>query len=407
MIQEYDGGIYWLLDCRFDFLIHSFMQEYRIKEDDIIFVQSYHGNARERLRKICLLPENEKSVYLMEPDDINRMFVKYLDFGRNNLVVSFSGAGLPQSENLDSFLAGGRTAKLCNDKWWQYRFFRKLGIMTPYTCKCSDFAEAERMIWEMMNRYQKVVIKKACLSGGYRMEVLSLPQDLESYRRKLDQESLKQEFLLSAYLPHQQSFAGMGVIHKDGGVFFIPLVTEQVLFREVAYEGLIFPAFLNEDRRNEIRNLTIFIGEELGKIGYYGFYNVDFVLGDEGLSVVEVNARLGFGSLLAACIYGDRFWSVLQGRDTEEAVYEGKRLVLGKVKGREGRSYQGLKSYSGITEWFGSRDGYFETFFCGTGEEELFKYGSYIGMFGEFFEMEESRERVLHRFWEKSLKYFE
>ena len=53
MIQEYDGGIYWLLDCRFDFLIHSFMQEYRIKEDDIIFVQSYHGNARERLRKIC------------------------------------------------------------------------------------------------------------------------------------------------------------------------------------------------------------------------------------------------------------------------------------------------------------------------------------------------------------------
>lgn len=180
-----------------------------------------------------------------------------------------------------------------------------------------------------------------------------------------------------------------------------------MLFREVAYEGLIFPAFLNEDRRNEIRNLTIFIGEELGKIGYYGFYNVDFVLGDEGLSVVEVNARLGFGSLLAACIYGDRFWSVLQGCDTEEAVYEGKRLVLGKVKGREGRSYQGLKSYSGITEWFGSRDGYFETFFCGTGEEELFKYGSYIGMFGEFFEMEESRERVLHRFWEKSLKYFE
>lgn len=343
---------------------------------------------------------------MMEPDDINRMFVKYLDLGRNNLVVSFSGAGLPQSENLESFLVGGRTAKLCNDKWWQYRFFRKLGIMTPYTCKCFDFAEAELMIWEMMDRYQKVVIKKACLSGGYRMEVLFSPQDLVSYRRKLDQESLRQEFLLSAYLPHQQSFAGMGVIHKDGGVFFIPLVTEQVLFREVAYEGLIFPAFLNENRRNEIRNLTIFIGEELGKIGYYGFYNVDFVLGDEGLFVVEVNARLGFGSLLAACIYGDRFWSVLQGRDTEEAVYEGKRLVLGKVKGREGRSYRGLKSYSGITEWFGSRDGYFETFFCGTGEEELFKYGSYIGMFGEFFEMEESRERVLHRFWEKCIEWY-
>lgn len=39
MVKAYDGGIHCLLDCRFDFLLLTFMQEYDIKEKDIKFIQ--------------------------------------------------------------------------------------------------------------------------------------------------------------------------------------------------------------------------------------------------------------------------------------------------------------------------------------------------------------------------------
>jgi len=406
MIKKYDREVYWLLDCRFDFLLPSFMQEYDIKENDIIFVQSYHSKMRHKWKTIYLLPDKRQSVYLMEPDDVNHMFSKYLNLKAKNLVISFSGAGLPQSDNLETLTAVGLTAELCNDKWWQYNFFQKSNVITPDTYKYHNFAEVEKAFPKLMEKHQKMVIKNARLSGGYKMDILSSTSELKQYRRKLDKESLEQKFLMSAYIPHQQSFAGMGVVRQDGEVFFIDIVTEQVLFREVAYEGLIFPAFLDTDNINKIRELTTVIGKKLGQSGYYGFYNVDFVLGNEGLYAVEVNARLCFSSILVACMYGNHFWSVLQGCFTDKIVYKGKRLIIGKVKGREGRYYANLKSFSDILDWFQKRDGYFETFYCGSGESELFEYGSYIGIFGEFLGIDASREAVLHRFWERCLEYY-
>lgn len=405
MNEQYDK-VYWLLDCRFDFLLPSFIREYDIEEEDIIFVQSYHGKTRSQRRTIHLLPNKGQAVYLMEPDDANQLFSKYLDLGRKSLVISFSGAGLPQSDNLVTLTAAGQIAELCNDKWWQCKFFQRCNVMTPDTYAFCDFSEMESMIPGLIEKYQKVIIKKPRLSGGYRMKVLSSQAELDLYRRKLDQSSLETVFLVSEYIPHRQSFAGMGVIRRDGEVFSIPIVTEQVLFQEVAYKGLIFPAFLDKEYINEIRELTASIGRKLGQAGYYGFYNVDFVLGEKGLFAVEINARLGFGSILAACIYGNRFWSVLQGLCMEEIPYDGKRLILGKVKGREGRSYGNLKSFSDIAEWFDKKDGHFETYYCGGGEPELFEYGSYIGMFGEFFETDVSREKVLNSFWERCIKWY-
>lgn len=405
MANKYDGGIFWLLDVRFDFLLPSFMHEFEIEEQDIILVNSYHCNTRKRWR-IKYISSKIENVNLMEPDDINRIFAKELQLDCKNLIISLSGAGIPQSDNLVSLTSTGRIAELCNDKWWQYELFKRCGVKTPDTYKYYSLKAVKKELSFLIGKYKKVVIKRPCLSGGYLMDVLYSETGLIDYCKQIQKSGIDQIFLMSEYIPHQQSFASMGVVQKNGEVFFINIVTEQVLYREVAYEGLIYPPFLDNCYMEEIEKITIKIGKELGQSGYFGYFNVDFILSGSQMYAVEINARLGFGTILAACLYREKIWKVLQGLCKDQVGNIHKRLVIGKIKGKEGRVYSNLKSISNISDWFKKENGFFKTFFCGTDRKELFECGSFIGLFGEFFPLEDVRERVWGKFMEKCLENY-
>lgn len=399
--------IYWLLDSRFDFLLPSFLREFGIAKQDMVLVNSYHGKARESWNKVYIPFERERQMIQMEPDDMNRLFSQSLDLDKEKMIISFSGAGLPQNDNLVAMMSTGKIAEKCNDKWWQYCQFVKNQISTPTTYRYCNMNVVWDKFDDLINKHRKLVIKKPCLSGGYQMSVLYSKDDLKYYQEHVNYRGGRKEILVSEYISHQQSFAAMGVVQKNGGVFVSPIITEQVLYHEVAYEGLLFPAFLNEAYQAKVCQITEKIGKMLGKNGYFGFYNVDFVLGtDNQIYVMEINARWGFGTILAACMYGEYFWKVMQGICIGRAKYLDKRLAIGKIKGREGKTYEGLKSYSGITEWFEKQDGCFQTFFCGTNEPERFEYGSYIGIFGEFFPIGDEREKVLSKFWMRCIEYY-
>lgn len=407
MNKNHNKQVFWLLDSRFDFLLFSFMQEFEIEKQDIVLVNSYHNKMRNSWNKIYIPVEKKQSVYLMEPDDINSLFSKILRPDINSLVISFTGAKLPERDNVISLMSTGAVAEMCNNKWWQYCCFKESKILTPQTYHYCDLETLQSDFSLLIDKHEKFIIKKPCLSGGYQMKVISTGEDIKYYKMKLQNEDIVQDFLVSEYIPHQQSFASMGVVKKDRKVFFIDIITEQMLYKEVAYEGLLYPAFLDNENLREIRRMTERIGVELGRNGYYGFYNVDFVLGnDECLYAIEINARLGFCIILAACIYGKKIWKLLQGDYAEQIELPKKRLILGKIKGKEGTWYSNLKSCSDITNWFQNQDGYFKTFFCGMDEPELFTYGSYIGLFGEFFDEKETRTEIIHKFWEKCIEYY-
>lgn len=398
--------VYWLLDSRFDFLLPSFLHETGIQKQDIVLVNSYHGKSRTGWNKIFIPFETKQSVVQMEPDDMNRYFSKLLPLDKKAAVISFSGAGLPQNENLCSMTATGNIVETCNDKWWQYNQFTKIQVPTPKTYLYHGFSAARNQLVNLIEKHKKLIIKKPSLSGGYQMSIISSEEDFERYWAHTQEQDIGQELLLSEYIPHRQSFAAMGVVRKDGGSVFIPIITEQVLYRQTAYEGLLFPAFLDEAQKDQIRQMTEKIGKMLGENGYYGVYNVDFILAEDNqLYAVEINARWGFGTILAACMYGKHFWKAMQGIGTEEIRYPQKRLAIGKIKPKIGRTYAGLESYSSIMEWFEREEGSFRTFFCGTEEPEEFVYGSYIGLFGEFFAEEEDRMKVLDKFWGNCMGY--
>ena len=240
------------------------------------------------------------------------------------------------------------------------------------------------------------------------MRVVSSKADLERYQQSIQNGSQNEVFLVSEYIPNQQSFASAAVVLKNGEVFDLDMVTEQVIYQETAYEGLIFPAFLDDRNVRKIREITMKVGKELGNSGYYGFFNIDFIFGNDGrMYIAEINARLGFGTILAACLYGNGFWKMMQGICVSDIRKPVGRLILGKIKGQEGRTYFGLHSVSQIWEWFDRGHGFFRTFFCGTDEPEKLAYGSFIGVFGEHLSLEDTREDVLKRFWKKCLEYYD
>lgn len=393
--------IIWLMDVRFDFLLSSFLTEFGVDPSSVLMVNSYHGKEREKYKKISVI-ENTMGIVLMEPDQLNRKMVKQIDY-RNKMIVAFTGAGLPRISRKYTFFACGDIAEKCNDKWWQYQFLNRLKIRTPFTEKYYDSHKLESKFKYLLNKYKKMIIKRTNYSGGYLMSVVCSFEDLKEYiNTDKDTDSI---YLLSEYVHHSKSLASMGIIRENGEVKNLNIITEQVLYNEFAYEGLIYPAFISKKIEDEINYITNIIGNALAQEGYYGFFGVDFILGEYGLYVVEINARFVFGTILVACIYGQQFWKLIRGQDIDLHMPFHQRLIIGKIKGKMGERYSYIKKGGDILSWYQEGKGMFEKIFLKNSAEMLFEYGSFIGIFGEFFSNDVSQREILTRFWKHCLKY--
>lgn len=397
---EYEK-IIWMLDQRFDFLLPWFEKHYNISLKDILFVGSFHGTARRGCNTKVIGNVPKKHVVFLEPEDINRIYTAELKLDKKMLVVPFTGAYLPSSENLIAPFSTGEIAILANNKKWQFQFFQKINILTPKTWCAANSSQLTERVTTLLKIYDKLVIKRAESSGGYQMYGITSSAQLSVEQNPND---LRGELLISEYLPHKQSFAGMGVIGKDGQVFWCG-ATEQVLYQNYAYEGLIWPPYLTQSDLVHIENMTCTVGKELAKAGYFGFYNVDYIRSSNKLYAVEINARFGFGILLFALSCGANFWHEVMDGPAHPCQAPG-RLILGKIKGRAGREYMGLSSCSSILQWFQNGNGEFRTLFCGTEDPEIFDYGSFIGLFGVFLPSDTEREETLRLFWRKCLQEY-
>lgn len=430
---------YWLLDQRFDFLIPWFQAYFGIEErKDIAFVGSFHGSSRKVREWEGVTKElvgkslDGEPVYIgqdaesdeaqwLEPDDINRAYGNRIQ--DNAFAAAFTGAGLP--ECVDSFILTGAVAAKLNNKWEQYQLLsNREGILTPKTvridqeeyeaAKRKEALKKEVSFMRSSAGCGKVILKRPDLSGGFRMQVIADDRDFEKYCSLSGGEALKGQLLISEYIPHEQSFAGIGIVGRQNGrpeVSFCG-ITEQVLYHELAYEGLIWPPFWNTESgrsvqagKDEIENITGKIGWILAEQGYFGFYNVDFVEEENTgrMYAIEINARFGFSTLLYALYCGkDSFFDAVLGRRPpvmDENSSDGARRLLGKIKGIPGKSYRDLSNMSDIESWFADK-GRFRACYL---REEVYKYGSFAGLFGETISMEVDRRTAIARFMDSCL----
>lgn len=208
----------WLLDQRFDFLLPSFKKYFNISEDSIQFIGSYHG-TRDYKNQTTIFGAEEGHVAYREPEDISKLCVE--KFSRelidSDVVVPFSGAYLP--EQCKALILTGKKAADLNNKWEQYKLFSKIGVSTPRTVGYSNGKEMLKGIKRELSVYGKLIIKKPELSGGYKMAVVSSLEEVLEYCEAQSEEFLSTGFIVSEYLEHKQSFAGMGVIGRGKKVF--------------------------------------------------------------------------------------------------------------------------------------------------------------------------------------------
>lgn len=401
--MEFDQVI-WLLDQRFDFLLPWFEKEYHISRKDILFVGSYHGNTRKELKKVTVGNLPDGHVSYLEPEDINKMYAGEIAADQKTLVVPFSGACLPSTENVKSFIATGNIATDINNKWWQYGFFCEIGVKVPKTWRAENCSQLLELTQTLFDQHESLLIKKAELAGGYKMKIVSSIEDVYEYCEMQEKDFLDGEFLVSEYIPHEQSFSGMGIISRDGKTIWCG-ATEQVLYNDLAYEGLIWPSYIGDAGLDDIRNIILKVGKRLSERGYFGYFNVDFIQGTDGMYAVEINARFCFSTIFYACCCGEKFWKAVQGEEVIECQANG-RLILGKIKAKEGKSYSKLADKSSILEWFNSGTSGFQSYYVGTDEPEYYDYGSFIGLFGEFLPKDANRDDALRLFWDKCLQQY-
>lgn len=402
--NEYEK-IIWMLDQRFDFLLPWFTEHYNVSLDDILFVGSYHGAGREGLNTKVIGNVLKGHITFLEPEDINRLYACELEQDKKTLIIPFTGAYLPTSPKLTVPIATGQIAIDANNKKWQYAFFEHLNIPTPKTWCFEDSSQLKEKVWELLKEHDKLIIKRAEASGGYRMYSITSVKELRTEEVQPEPGDLRGEVLVSEYLQHEQSFAGMGVVSKDGQIHWCG-VTEQVLYNNHAYEGLIFPPYLDKGKQALLEKLTVQVGRALAQKGYWGFYNVDYILSGKELYAVEINARFGFGTLLFALTQGKDFWRAVTEGITQPGQTLKCRLLLGKLKGREGRIYEKLTANGNIVQWFQNGEGEFGTLFCGVNGPETFTYGSFIGLFGAFLPKKVEREEALQHFWRRCLEEY-
>lgn len=467
---------YWLLDERFDFLIGSFLAEYKIDQEDFVIVSSHPARCHYEYHYLVLsdsefVPDAEEylNIEQIEPEDLNRRFVlsgkvtleglNELDEGNRIFIAAFTGAGLPIHERIVTLTSTGlykdqleswygqrsfekknQGAALINDKKWQMDFFNTIGETTGQnTVFCSD-EEQLKAIYKRrmrMSATHKIVIKPRSLSGGFKIGLISLadPEDVvDEYLNKV-REVCKDGYLINDYVDSDYSYSGAAVINRRGEVRFLNIINEQHLVDGFKYGGLIYPAnYYSEKVEGEIKERIKRIGSELAKIGYVGFFNVDFLTKEDKVYVIEINARICFCTFLLPLLAGqDSFWSLLRGHiitnlmSTEGTDYNlpslmKYRILLGKLKLEEHRLYRNLVSKDNIIDWWlkaKELDNHdsdetidFETIcYASVGDDlrismgnkkllrrkypsVLFDYGSCLGLYGKIYPKAITREKI-------------
>jgi|GEM_PF-4577736 len=400
---------YWIFDQRFDFLLEMFVSYLKRHGLEAKPIQILSYNAKNAAWKIVPLGvgANKEDFRVNEPSDVNRYFEEFIaDTGSysENLVVvaSFTGENLRKHSNTVHLTSVSPQADLLNNKLSQYELMRKHNYPHVQQMVCKDLYCLKENHDALQKRFCSYVIKFPDCSGGYLMSHIKNQDDLDQFIMEYGCYVQDKVVLVSGYQKHIMSVSGFGCVYENGDVHYFG-ASEQILYDEYKYAGLVYPAFLSEKQTILIKDETMRAGQLLREEGYHGFFNVDLLMLEDGcLLPVEINARFGFSLLLFGCLYQNQCFDVLLDGKECTPIQTKERIVICKLKGTFGVSIGDVPSSGDLISFYNGDVDYFEEIYC---RNANYAYGSFIGIGGLRFEVNEAREVVLSRAIELYLKY--
>lgn len=386
---------FWLFDPRFDILLKQFTQylcEKEQKDYVPIIVRSF--KSKGDLQRLCVVlgGRNDNVVYQEEPEDLNRLFTEVVLHGglleriaqKQGVVhiVSFTSENLPDFPCVKIWGAHPSISRKFNSKAFQHMLFTEAGVPVPDYAIFDSFYDLKQNCQGLLNRFGSFTITPERTAGGCRMILLSSEAQFKEYEQQLTKEDMQGQFIASRYIKAVQSPASHACVTAKGEVVVFGVADQ--LLNGFKFDGLVFPSVLGNV--GEIEGITRVIGGKMGEQGYRGYYNLDFVVDEDGrIFTIELNARFAFGTIIVGELMKGNLFGVMDGDEVFQPLELDGRVALFKVRPPlEGAWYNGFRSDRTADEFFRGEVDRIREFYWD--DKIWLDYGSYLGMAGGRFE---------------------
>lgn len=271
-----------------------------------IYIFSSHPNkyfAKENyivLNKQAYSVENdvkENVIYLQEYEDLNQEFVQ------STFIKKLADGLLKKQEQLPIYSFTTSFLKVENPRWLILGPSPK--ISTFYDNKAQHYELFEKLnlprnearIYENKNELLKKnhtfpgYITASYTSGGNESGVIYSREMLNNFLSRLRAVNTKNRFLVASIFEHIVTMPNVNAIVTGKNKTSVLVISDQIM-RGTRYLGNIYPSSISQKHIEQIKKITIKIGNYLSRKGYRGVFGCDFLINDKGkLVVIDLNPR--------------------------------------------------------------------------------------------------------------------
>lgn len=184
--------------------------------------------------------------------------------------------------------------KKINNKVFSRRFAIEQGFRVSEGRVCVGFEELEVVAYEMLMKYEKIIIKEPCGASGKGLWVVDSKEKCRSslliikrfFKNRIDQEWVVEEWCNKKADLNYQIYIGL-----NGEVEVFSIKEQKV--NSTVYIGSVMPPAFSDSIMQECKHCGEIIGARLFELGYRGVVGIDAMIleNNELIPIIEINGR--------------------------------------------------------------------------------------------------------------------
>lgn len=271
-----------------------------------IYIFSSHPNKKFARENYIVINEQasnieaeiaEKVVYLQEYEDLNKEFMRSPLVNKISDILLRKQDRIPIYSFTTSFLEASdskwliigpspKIATYYDNKIRHYELFQKLNLPRNR----ARIFENKRELLKQKNIFPSY-ITASYTSGGNESGLIYNKAMLEGFLSRLRSINGKGSFLVADIFEHIVIMPNVNAIVTDKNKTSVLVISDQIM-RGTRYLGNVYPSAVSLKHIEQIKKITVKIGNHLSQEGYRGVFGCDFLINDkEKLVIVDLNPR--------------------------------------------------------------------------------------------------------------------